>query len=63
MLGVDFRIFQDGRGWSWQVLGAGGEVSREGAARTRAEAASWVIRETLRSVIQTQELASVREAV
>lgn len=50
MRGVNFRIYPDGRRWAWQVLGAGGQTRSEGKARTRAEAASCVIREAIRSV-------------
>lgn len=57
MRGVNFRIYPDGRRWAWQVLGA---ADRKGFAQTRAEAAAYVIREAIRSVVPVA--ASLEEA-
>lgn len=51
MPGVNFRIFPDGRRWGWQVLSGAGEPTTQGFARSRAEAAAYVIREAIRSVV------------
>ena len=55
MRGVSFRIFPNGRQWGWQVFTPCGHTRTQGQAATRAEAAAYVIRETIRSVVPAEQ--------
>lgn len=60
MHGVNFRIFPEDGGWGWKVLGPQGRVENQGVARSRAEAAAYVIRGAVLSVMPATDDLSVR---
>ncbi len=62
MHGVHFRIFPTGNRWNWQILGPKSEVREEGLANTKAEAAAFIIRGTVRPLVEAIETPSLRKA-
>lgn len=62
MIGVDFRVFPAGNQWNWQILGPSSEVREQGLVNTKAEAAAFVIRATVSTMIEVLDLRSERQA-
>ncbi len=57
MQGINFRIYPERERWIWEVIGATKVVESRGQAESRAQAAAFVIRAAVRSMIPLSKAA------
>jgi hypothetical protein len=55
--GVRFSIAPDGDGWSWETFDRKGRALERGLAKSKREAAAWVIRCIILGCLPTAEAA------